>query len=111
MRIYAILENVGSEYYTEAPVKISLTPFDEDCSFLDLEEGQTYETVLFEGGEESDWRPYKGVHRKYSWYNPETNEFSTDETIWGEDANIQEGDICQKYENGIPVGESYFEEY
>lgn len=111
MRIYAILENVGSEYYTEAPVKISLTPFNEECSFLDLEEGQTYETVWDEGGEESDWRPYNSIHRIHTWYNPKTNEYDSDESVWDEEDALIEGEMCQKYENGIPVGKPYFEEY
>ena len=110
MRIYAILEDVGSEYYTLAPVKISLTPFSEECSFIDIEEGQVCETILYEGGEDSDWRPYNGIHRTLTWYNSETKEFSLDETIWDENADFQQGEKCQKYENGIPVGEPYFEE-
>lgn len=111
MRIYAILEDVGSEYSTVAPIKISLNPFDEDCYFLDLEEKQTYETVLFEGGEESDWKPYNGINRIYTWYNPKTNEYSSDEDFWDEEDDLIEGEMCQKYENGIPIGKPYFEEY
>lgn len=110
MRIYAILEDIGSEYYTLAPVKISLTPFNEDCSFIDIEEGQVCKTTLYEGDESSDWKPYNGIHRTLTWYNFETKEFSLDETIWDENANFQQGEKCQKYENGIPVGEPYFEE-
>lgn len=128
MRIYAILEDVGSEYYTIAPVKISLTPFNGDCYFIDLEEGQTYETISVEC-DESDWRPYNGVVNLGTYFcNPDTGEYINSRiVVWSFDKiELENGEIInpkdpkydnwesdwqlfQKYENGLPIGKPYFE--
>ncbi len=49
IRIYGKFEDVGSEYDTQAPVMISLSPIDcETCMYLDLEEGKPVGKPRFE---------------------------------------------------------------
>lgn len=60
MKIFAQFEDVGSEYFCLAPVKISLTPFKEDCFYIDIEPNKVYNSCQFEGAEENfDWKPFK----------------------------------------------------
>ena len=116
MRIYAILEDVGSEYETLAPIKISLTPFTKDCYFLDLNDDiKEYKTVSHEG-EGCDWRPFNGIYREYCWYDPVTKLFGEEDSYYFLDDEgycrdrVLEGSKCQKYKDGFPIGEPYFEE-
>lgn len=58
MRVFAQFEDVGTEYFCLAPVKISLTPFEEDCFYIDIEPNKVYNSCQFEGQEENfDWKP------------------------------------------------------
>lgn len=107
MRLYANLEDVGSEYITMAPTKLSLEPFN-DCYYIDLpESGIIEDIVAFEGDRRSIWKPYNGINRIYCYYN-----YSKKEIDWdGEKDDSVEGDWCQEYKNGVPIGDPYFEEY
>ena len=58
MRIFAQFEDVGTEYFCLAPTKISLTPFEEDCFYIDIEPDKIYNSCQLEGEEEKfDWKP------------------------------------------------------
>lgn len=59
MKIFAQFEDVGTEYFCLAPVKISLTPFKEDCFYIDIEPNKVYDSCQFEGEEKFDWKPFK----------------------------------------------------
>lgn len=129
MRLYAILGDVGSEYETIAPTKISLTPFEGACDFIDLEENKTYETISYEVMDEaSPWRPYNGVistgdyckHKDsgeligpimgytYSGRGCTIHLENDFEMLLNDNHVI--GYMYQKYENGEPIGEPYFVE-
>lgn len=61
MRIYAEIEDIGTEYCSLVPTKISLDPIKgRNCYYIDLEPGKEYYSCRFEGAEEEfDWKPYK----------------------------------------------------
>lgn len=107
MRLYANLDDVGSEYFTIAPTQLSLEPFN-GCHYIDLpESGITENIIMFEGDRHTIWKPYNGINRIYCYYN-----YSKKEIDWdGEMDDSVEGDWCQEYKNGVPIGEPYFEEY
>jgi hypothetical protein len=129
MRIYTVLEDVGSEYYTLAPAKISLNPFDDDCYFIDLEDSKQYNTIIDETSEGyENWKPYnvEVVLGEY-FCNPSTGEYINSRVVsWsfdkiklenGETINIEdpkyedwecEWVLYQQYEKGLPVGKPYF---
>lgn len=113
VRIYATLEDVGSEYETLAPTQISLKPFDIDCYYLDLEENLYYDTVIYEGGwDDIKWKPFNVIYQEHMFFDKHNNKFLYPEDYsddW-EDKGILEGYRYQKYENGKPIGEPYFEE-
>lgn len=129
MRIYAVLEDVGSEYYTLAPAKISLNPFDDDCYFIDLEDSKQYNTIIDETSEGyENWKPYNvEVSLGEYFCNPNTGEYINSRVVsWsfgeidlenGETINIEdpkyedwecEWILYQQYEKGLPVGKPYF---
>lgn len=130
MKVYAILEDVGSEYETLAPVEISMTPFKENCYFVDLVENQTYVTIITENQEDFGiWEPYNCEKPIGEYFcNPTTGEYINSKIIdWDFDGEIEleNGEIInftdpkyvdwelewilfQKYENGLPVGKPYF---
>ena len=132
MRIYAILEDVGSEYYTLAPTKISLTPFDDNCYFIDLEDSKQYDTIIIEGSKDyGNWKPYNTeiVLGEY-FCNPSTGEYINSRVVnWSmheiTEIELENGEIIncddpkyedwecdwylfQKYEKGLPAGKPYF---
>lgn len=113
VRIYAVLEDVGSEYETLAPTQISLKPFDDDCYYLDLEENKSYDTVIYEGGWDNiDWKPFNVIYQEYMYFDKHNNKFLYEDDLtedW-DDKEILEGCRCQQYKNGKPIGEPYFEE-
>jgi hypothetical protein len=128
VRIFAQLEDVGSEYETLAPVSISLTPFKENCVCLDLEDDKIYNTVMYEAGEEDTyWKPYNIVHFLGEYVkNIKTGELLGPIVGWcmsgkGTIVDLEDGTeikitndlitgmLYQKYENGQPIGEPYFE--
>lgn len=135
MRIFAKFEDVGSEYETLAPVKISAAPFDGECYYLDLEGGKIYYSIKEEGGKEAEgWKIYNG--KKYLGeflVKPKTGEYIGSrivETCYdglnsyvrledGEeiplDDNLEtyngyenEWYLYQDYSNGKPIGEPYW---
>lgn len=131
IRLFAVLEDVGSEYETFAPTRLSLTPFEGDCYFLDLEDGKSYDVVEYEGDyEPSCWKPYNGEHTLGEYlFNPETQEYINSPVVgcsWGDeciytlkdgreisDENLDENFeaewmLCQEYKDGLPVGKPYF---
>ncbi len=87
IRIYGKFEDVGSEYDTQAPVMISLSPIDcETCMYLDLEEGQEYPSVEYESDDEplEDWHIYNGeVNMGEYLYNPQTGEYINSRVVGG----------------------------
>lgn len=129
VRIFAQLEDVGSEYETLAPVSISLTPFKENCVCLDLEDDKIYNTVMYEAGEEDTyWKPYNIAHFLGEYVkNIKTGELLGPIVGWcvgkgkytcsfkdGVEITItndlREYEVYQKYENGKPIGELILKE-
>lgn len=128
VRIFAQLEDVGSEYYTYAPVRISATPFIGDCMYLDLEGIEVYNTVDFEGENASSWKPYNGIYTIGEYVkNVKTGEMLGPVVGWtmsgkGTTVDLEDGTeikitndlktgmLYQKYENGQPTDKPYFEE-
>ena len=129
MRLYAILEDVGSEYETLAPVTISLTPFDNECYFIDLEGLNRYNTIIDEGNEDyGNWKPYNAEVALGNYFcNSNTGEFIYSKIIsWSSfEIELENGEVIQhndpkykdwddnyilfqQYKNGLPVGEPYF---
>lgn len=129
MRIYAILEDVGSEYYTFAPVKISLNPFDNNCYFIDLEDSRQYDTIISEGCKDyGNWKPYNVEFALGEYFcNPSTGEYINSKIIsWSfDEIELENGEIInledpkytdwecewilfQRYEKGLPVDKPYF---
>lgn len=129
MRLYAILEDVGSEYETLAPITISLTPFDNECYFIDLEGSNRYNTIIDEDSEDcGNWNPYNAEVALGNYAcNPNTGEYINSEIIsWScYEVELENGEIIkfndpkykdwdyeyvlfQQYKNGLPVGEPYF---
>lgn len=76
VRIYAIIEEFHDYYYTSRSAsKISLTPFDCECYYIDLEPNTIYKT--FEGGGENsfNWKPYNLTeYTEFLLYNPNTKD-------------------------------------
>lgn len=71
VRIYAIIEEFGGYYVSRGISKISLTPFDGECYYIDLEPDTIYETIeeLF------DWKPYNLTeYAEFLLYNPNTKD-------------------------------------
>lgn len=116
MRLFAILEDVGSEYETIAPTKISLKPFKEHCWYVDIEEEFYYETIKREDEDKTSWSPYNAIVMTHGFYNPKLDYFDEDEygpIFRDEKGNIRDEVIeitrYQKYEEGLPIGEPYFD--
>ena len=129
MRIYAILEDVGSEYETLAPITISLNPFDNNCYFIDLEDSKQYDTIISEGDEDyGNWKPYNVEFTLGEYFcNPNTEEYINSKIIsWSfDEIELENGEIInledpkytdwecewilfQRYEKGLPVDKPYF---
>lgn len=119
MRIYAILEDVGSEYETLVPVKISLKPFNDNCYFIDLENDEQYDiTIDKDNSSYGIWAPYNTTTLEHVWYDTIAKYFDTDEEnpLFLDEEGYHRDEVVeatkyQKYENGLPIGEPYFEEY
>lgn len=107
MRLYADLTDVGSEYYTLAPTKLSLQPF-EGCYFVDIPTNGILENVVYsEGDDKTIWTLYNGINRVQCYYSLSRKEIDHNEE-WEDSI---EGDMCQEFVNGTPIGEPYFESY
>lgn len=106
MRLYAKLTDVGTEYCTLAPTIISLKPF-KGCYFIDIPEKSKLKNVVTYEGESTIWKKYDGIHKISCFYNERLKEIDYNE----EYEDSVEGVLCQKYENGVPIGESYFKPY
>lgn len=116
MRLFAVLEDVGTEYETLAPTKISLIPFEEDCWYMDMEECFEYETIKYEDLDETSWIPYNTIVMTHGFYDPKLNYFDEDEynpIFLDEEENVRDEVIetnkYQKYREGLPIGEPYFD--
>jgi translation elongation factor P/translation initiation factor 5A len=117
VRIYAVLEDVGSEYETLAPVKISLKPFDNNCYFVDLEDSEQYDITIDEySSDYGVWMPYNTIIRENGRYDLITKYFDTDEEnpIFLDKEGYTKDEVvyatkCQKYEKGLPVGDPYYD--
>lgn len=116
MRLFAVLEDVGTEYETLAPTKISLMPFEEDCWYMDIEEYFEYETIKYEDLDETSWMPYNTIVMTCGFYDPKLNYFDEDEynpIFLDKEENVRDEVIetnrYQKYEKGLPIGEPYFD--
>ncbi len=57
---------------------ISLTPFNEDCYYVDLDGEDTCETYI-EGIEDSSWKPYNWEGSEYYYYYPKFDEYVTED--------------------------------
>lgn len=117
VRIYAILEDVGSEYETLAPVKISLKPFDDNCYFVDLEDSEQYDITIEEcSSDYGVWMPYNTITRTWGYYDTRIKYFDIDEDnpiFFDGEGLYKDGVVettkCQKYEKGLPVGDPYYD--
>jgi hypothetical protein len=96
----------GNEFVSE----ISLFPID-DCYYVDLNDSETWNL------DTEEKLPYTGTFRlEHGFYDPETKIFGDEDTdsFYDEDDimydRVYEANKYQKYENGQPVGEPYFEE-
>ena len=94
----------------EIVCKISLTPLKE-CYYIDLDDSEIWNLDIEEK------LPYTGTFRiQWGFYDPETGIFGNEDTpeFYNKDGEmynrIYEADKYQKYENGQPIGEPYFEE-
>ena len=113
VRIYVILEDVGSEYETLVPTEISLKPFEDNCYYLDLEENCSYNSVIYEGDWDNiNWKPFNVLYQEHVWFDIDNNKFIQEEDLPYNynDEKFLEGYKYQKYENGEPIGKPYFEE-
>ena len=135
MKLYAILSEVGSEYYTVVPIFISLDlnlvkeklqksgpfgncyldPNGEEChiAYIDLDPNLIYDTCNFEGDENSSWITYEGVEYENTWKNIKTGEiYPNFESSGRSDKegydDWVDGWLCKKYVDGKLVNE-YFE--
>lgn len=119
VRIYVILENVGSEYGTTVPSNISLSPYDKDCYYLDLVDSERYDTVIMEGeDDETNFLPYNAIIEEHGWYDPISKIFDFDEEnpIFLNEKGYMRDEVteafkCQKYVEGHPVGDPYYETF
>ena len=116
MRLFAVLEDVGTEYETLAPTKISLMPFEENCWYMDIEEYFEYETIKYEDTDETSWIPYNTIVMTYGFYDPKLKFFDEyeDNPIFLDSEGYLRLDVVettkhQKYEKGLPIGEPYFD--
>lgn len=116
MRLFAVLKDVGTEYETLAPTKISLIPFEEDCWYMDMEECFEYETIKYEDLDETSWIPYNTIVMTHGFYDPKLNYFDEDDynpIFLDEEENVRDEVIetnkYQKYREGLPIGEPYFD--
>lgn len=116
MRLFAVLEDVGSEYETIAPTKISLTPFEKGCWYMDIEEYFEYETIKHEDLDETSWVPYNTITMTHGFYDPKLDYFDEDECnpiFLDKEENFRDEVIettrYQKYKEGLPIGEPYFD--
>lgn len=131
MRIYALLTEVGSEYYTEAPTLMSTNPSKlikilkenkYDCSaylhsnsfigYIDFNENSSeiFKTVNFEGDDDWNWKIYEGKLFSYCLKNTITGQVAsyfdkrTDSENWIE--------VCRwrEYKNGELIKEYFSDE-
>lgn len=117
VRIYAVLEDVGSDYQVLSPTMISLKPFDDNCYFLDLEDSEQYGIWVNEFQLDcKPWAPYNAITQEYGWYDTNIEYFDDDEDnpiLLDEEGYRKNGVVeatkCQKYEKGLPVGDPYYE--
>ena len=134
MKLYAILSEVGSEYYTVAPIFVSLNlnlvkeklqksgPFgshylDPDCkecciAYIDLDPNLIYDTCNFEGDEDSPWIIYEGIEYEYIWKNIRTGEIDPYFESSGRSDkegydNWIDGYWCKKYVDGKLIMSNY----
>lgn len=115
IRLYAYLTSIGddSRYTITIPAKISLTPFGNNCYYVDLEGSNEYLTAeckdRFEVERQGNtlkgtfcWKPYNDTCTIIGYKNPESGELSLEA-----DPNYIFGMIVQKYENGRLVCECF----
>jgi hypothetical protein len=132
MKLYAILSEVGSEYYTVAPIFVSLNlnlvreklqksgpfgngyldPSGEEChiAYIDLDPNLIYDTCSFEGDENTSWITYEGIEYENTCKNIKTGEIDPNFVSSGRpgDDDWVDGWLCKKYVDGKLVNE-YFE--
>lgn len=117
VRIYAVLKDVGSEYETLAPIKISLKPFEDNCYFVDLEDSEQYDITIDEYSPDYGvWMPYNTIALEHGYYDTNIKYFDTDEenpVFLDKEGYVKDEVVdatkCQKYEKGLPVGDPYYE--
>ena len=57
---------------------ISLTPFDLDCYYVDLDGKETAETYIEGDVEDSSWKPYNAEISDYCVYSPTLNSYMSE---------------------------------
>jgi len=125
MRIYALLTEVGSEYYTEAPTLMSTDPsklikileekkYSRSCylhdnpfiGYIDFDENssEVFKTVLFEGDNDLKWKIYYGILYGYCYKNKITGQIvdyePNDSENWTEVVRWREyknGELIKEY--------------
>lgn len=109
MRIYAQLENVGSSYEIIVPTKLSLTPLENDCYYIDLLIGEVDITVK-SSENMGDWIPYNTIIEEDFFFNCETNDLIKDDHEMDPPGDMYiEGYICKEYKEGI-LTKTYFKD-
>ena len=115
MRLYAQIEDVGTEYYCLAPLKMSLNPFKSKCYYIDIESKKSYRTSYLEGDKNFDWKPFNCKVTEWTFYDPVTKIFGDEDTKEFLDDEgymldrIQEGRRILEYKEGLLIKE-YFKE-
>lgn len=75
VRIYATIEEFNDYYASRSASTMSLTPFDCECYYIDLESDTIYRTSEGEGEDIFDWKPYNAtLYLQLFLYNPTTKD-------------------------------------
>lgn len=110
IRIYIKFKKEYLDGIICAITEVSLTPFKGECYYVDLEDNKVYDISLMCGDYDCDLKVYNGTFEKYGWWDSKNNRFIEDEDeLIDEDDPYTEGCWCQKYKEGKPVGEPYFD--
>ena len=89
VRIYATIDDFSSHYFCRGASKISLTPFDCKCCYIDLESDTIYKTFEGEGECPFDWKPYNTtLYLPLFLYNPNTKDIIEIIDKWKDNGNL-----------------------
>lgn len=108
VRIYAIIEEFNPYYMSRGASKISLTPFDCKCCYIDLESDIIYKTFEEEGEDPFDWKPYNTtLYLPLFLYNPNTKDIIEVIEKWDDG----DGNLIYQLANYDEVDSSNYPDY